>query len=107
MYKLSFYVPETHLEPVKAALFAVGAGFFANYDQCAWQVRGEGQFRPLSDSQPFLGSIGQLEKVVEYQVEMICSELIVKEAILTLLRTHPYQQPAYAVYKVLTLADFS
>ena len=26
MYKLGFYVPESHLEPVKTALFEAGAG---------------------------------------------------------------------------------
>lgn len=107
MYLLSFYVPETHLETLKAALFAAGAGHFNGYDQCAWQVCGEGQFRPLAGSQPFSGEIGQLQKLVEYKVEMVCSEMVVKEVILTLLRVHPYEQPAYAVCKILTLDDFS
>jgi hypothetical protein len=106
MYQLSFYVPETHLETVKAALFIAGAGQFNGYDQCCWQVRGEGQFRPLAGSQPFLGETGQLEKVVEYRVEMFCSERVVKEAVLTLLHTHPYEQPAYSICKILTLEDF-
>lgn len=106
MYQLSFYVPETHLEEVKTALFAAGAGQFNAYDQCCWQVRGEGQFRPLAGSQPFLGETGHTEKVAEYKVEMVCSELRVKDIILTLLRVHPYEQPAYSVSKILTLDDF-
>lgn len=106
MYQLCFYVPETHLEAVKTALFAAGAGQFNDYGQCSWQVRGEGQFRPLAGSQPFLGETGRTEKVVEYKVEMVCSELLVKEVILTLLRVHPYEQPAYSVCKILTLEDF-
>lgn len=107
MYLFSFYVPQTHLEQVKAALFAAGAGHFNGYDYCAWQVRGEGQFRPLAGSQPFSGEVGQLQNISEYKVEMVCSELVVKEVIMTLLRNHPYEQPAYAVCKILTLEDFS
>lgn len=106
MYQLSFCIPETHLEKVKSALFEVGAGHVNDYDQCSWQVRGEGQFRPLAGSQPFVGETGQLQKIVEYKVEMVCSALLVKDVILTLLRVHPYEQPAYAVYKILTLDDF-
>lgn len=34
MYKICFYVPESHLEKVKEALFAAGAGKIGNYDSC-------------------------------------------------------------------------
>ena len=105
MYKLSFYVPESHLEPVKNALFAKGAGHYKGYDHCCWQVLGEGQFRPLADSRPYIGKAGCLEKVDEYKVEMICTDAVIKAVVQTLLAVHPYEQPAYAVYKVLTVGD--
>lgn len=105
MYKLSFYVPEAHLEPVKSALFAKGAGHYKAYDQCCWQVRGEGQFRPLMNSQPTFGQINQLKKVIEYKVEMICTATEIKDVVQTLLGIHPYEEPAYAVYKILTVED--
>jgi hypothetical protein len=105
MYKLSFYVPETHLERVKSALFSKGAGHYKAYDQCCWQTRGEGQFRPLVNSNPALGQVNQLEKVIEYKVEMICTGSSIKEVVQTLLDVHPYEEPAYEVYKILTLED--
>ncbi len=105
MYKLSFYVPESHLDSVKSALFAKGAGRYKAYDQCCWQVQGEGQFRPLANSQPYLGQVNQLEKLAEYKVEMICSAVAIKEVVHTLLRTHPYEEPAYEIYKILTVED--
>ncbi|MDD5320032.1 MAG: NGG1p interacting factor NIF3 [Methylococcales bacterium] len=106
MYKLSFYVPESHLESVKIALFAKGAGHFNAYDQCCWQVRGEGQFRPLVDSRPYSGKTRLLEKLAEYKVEMICIDAAIKEVVQTLLRVHPYDEPAYEIYKILTIEDF-
>ncbi len=105
MYKLSFYVPETHLEPVKNALFAKGAGHYNAYDQCCWQVQGLGQFRPLTNSHPFLGQINQLEQVVEYKVEIICADAVIKDVVQTLLVTHPYEEPAYEIYKLLMVDD--
>ena len=102
MYQLIFYVPVSHLEQVKSALFAAGAGRHNDYDQCSWQTLGQGQFRPLPNSSPYLGQIGQLETLQEYKVEMICSENCIKNAVNALLTTHPYQHPAYAVYKMLT-----
>jgi structural toxin protein (hemagglutinin/hemolysin) RtxA len=105
MYQLSFYVPASHLELVKNALFAAGAGQYKDYDQSAWQTLGQGQFRPLTTSQPYQGKINQLETVTEYKVEMICQDQHIKPAIAALLAAHPYQQPAYAIYKILTADD--
>jgi hypothetical protein len=95
MYKLCFYVPETHLEEVKAAVFETGAGRIGDYDSCCWQVAGEGQFRPLSGSDPFLGEQGNVERVVEYRVELVCDEQSVRPAIAALYRAHPYEEPAW------------
>ena len=105
MYKLSFYVPDSHLEPVINALFAKGAGRYHGYDHCCWQVLGEGQFRPLADSQPYIGKAGQLEKVDEYKVEMVCPDTAIKDVVQALLEVHPYEQPAYEIYKILTIED--
>ena len=102
LYKLSFYVPASHLEQVKNALFETGAGQFKGYDRCCWQTLGEGQFRPLPGSQPFLGKTAQLERIAEYKVEMICSALLIKSALQALIKTHPYEQPAYDVYQILS-----
>ena len=55
MYKIGIFIPASHLEPVKQAMFAAGAGRIGHYDCCAWQTLGQGQFRPLQDSQPFIG----------------------------------------------------
>lgn len=105
MYNLVFYVPETHVELVKQALFAEGAGRYDRYDCCAWQVLGEGQFRPLAGSQPFLGQVNAVEKVQEYRVEMICEDTVVREVVKTLLEIHPYEEPAYSIWQVKTIAD--
>ena len=104
-YKLSFYVPESHLESVKNALFDQGAGHYRGYDQCCWQVRGEGQFRPLPESRPTIGRTGELTRMAEYKVEMICHAAAVKKAVQTLLSIHPYETPAYEVYPIMTWED--
>jgi len=95
VYSLVFYVPESHLEIVKDALFNKGAGSYKNYDRCCWQVEGEGQFRPLEGSNPFIGKTGSVEKVKEYKVEMICDNSVIHSVLEELRRVHPYQEPAY------------
>jgi hypothetical protein len=53
MLKLIYYVPESHLESTKQAIFVVGAGGIGNYEDCAWQVKGMGQFKPVNGENPF------------------------------------------------------
>ena len=97
IYQINFYVPVDHLEQVKTALFAAGAGRYKNYDQCCWQVLGEGQYRPLDAAQPYKGKAFACERAAEYRVEMICEENCLKVALAALIAAHPYEEPAYFV----------
>jgi hypothetical protein len=100
MYKLVFFVPESHLDSVKAAVFAAGAGRIGQYDQCCWQGLGQGQFRPLSGATPFIGSSNQLEILPEYRVEMVCADEHIGAAISALREAHPYEEPAFDVWRL-------
>ncbi len=105
MYQLIFYIPESHLEEVKSAVFETGAGRYEEYDSCAWQTKGIGQFRPLDGANPYLGSRGTLEKEEEWRVELVVTDELVKPAVEALIAAHPYEEPAYAVIPIRTLAD--
>ncbi|VVC76654.1 Putative GTP cyclohydrolase 1 type 2 [Aquicella siphonis] len=100
MYKICFYVPASHVEEVKNSMFSKGAGKIGNYACCAWQTLGEGQFMPLEGSHAFLGQPDQLEKVDEYKVEMVCTDLLLHDAIAALKAAHPYEEPAYQVWRL-------
>lgn len=100
MFKLSFYVPESHLEVVKSALFAIGAGKIGHYDCCCWQTLGQGQFRALEGSDPYLGQQGMIETVAEFKVEMVCEDALIVKALAVLKQAHPYEEPAYDLVKL-------
>ena len=100
IYKIEFYVPPSHLEQVKEALFAAGAGRVGEYEYCAWQTLGTGQYRPLAGSRPFAGETGKVEVVEEYKVELVC-EAAVLDAVLAAFKTaHPYEEPAHSVLRL-------
>ncbi|MFK0311442.1 NGG1p interacting factor NIF3 [Pseudomonas sp. NPDC090233] len=103
MYKLAFFVPASHVDVVKAAVFAAGGGRIGDYDHCAWQTLGQGQFRPLDGSQPFLGQTGQVEVVEEWKVELVVADDLIAQVVAALKQSHPYETPAYEVWR---LADF-
>lgn len=101
MLKLTVYIPDSHLEPVKAALFAAGAGRIGSYDGCVWQVLGQGQFRPCDGARPFIGDVGSVTVVPEWRVEMVLDESVLEAVIAALKTAHPYETPAYDVVAVL------
>lgn len=103
MYKLAFFVPASHVEVVKAAVFAAGGGRIGGYDHCAWQTLGQGQFRPLDGSQPFLGQAGEVEVVEEWKVELVVADDLIVQVVAALKQSHPYETPAYEVWRLLDL----
>ena len=101
MYKLIYYVPESHLESTKLAIFAAGAGGIGNYEHCAWQVLGTGQFKPVKGAQPFIGELDTLEQLPEWRVETIVPENQAREVAQALKASHPYEEPAFEFIQII------
>lgn len=101
-YRLSFYVPKDHTSSVLAAIHKTGAGTFPGglYGECAFISNGIGTFRPLQGATPNIGSVGEVEKVEENKVELMCfGKSCVVDAVQALKKAHPYEQVAYLVIK--------
>ena len=103
MYKIECYIPESHIDVVKQAIFDAGAGQIGSYHECCWQTLGQGQFRPQKNSQPFLGVSGKLEKVSEYKIEFVCKDSLINQVVEALKAAHPYETPAYFITRGLDL----
>lgn len=104
-YQIFFYVPASHLEMVKQAMFEAGAGSLANYSQCCWQTLGQGQYLPNQAAQPFLGEKNKLCHEAEYKVEMLCLAKDLQLTIEALKKSHPYEEPAYGVVALESLSN--
>lgn len=104
MFKIIVFVPKNHSEKVKEEMFNAGAGKFKNYDRCSFESEGIGQFRPLKDSKPFIGTLDHLERVPELKVEMICPKERLKEVISAMRKAHPYEEVAFDVISLVDIA---
>jgi len=103
MYKLCVFIPATHLETVKTTMFDVGAGRIGDYEHCSWQTLGQGQFRPLDSSQPFIGQKGELETVDEYKLELVVEDEHIRAVVAAMKLAHPYEEPAYDVWQLANI----
>lgn len=100
MYKLAFFVPRDDAQAVKEAVFATGAGRIGDYEACCFQTLGTGQFRPLPGATPHIGKVGDLEQVEELKVELVCEDSLIGNAVAALKLAHPYEEPAYDVWRL-------
>lgn len=98
-WKIDLYVPETHVDQVKDALFEAGAGQIGNYSNCCWTTKGQGQFKAAPGSNPFIGSVNAMEYVDEIKVEIVCALDKIEPVIAALKKAHPYETPAFQYWK--------
>lgn len=98
--KLVVFVPASHLEEVRSALFP-HARSLGNYRDCSFAAGGEGTFLPLNGAEPFIGTVGARQQVSEMRLEMLVERSNLPRAIKALLAAHPYEEPAYDLYPLL------
>lgn len=102
-YKMVVFIPKDHLEKVKRALYKKGAGNYKNYSHSGFYLPGKGNFKPLKDSEPYLGKKNKLNEVEEYRFETIVAAENLNKVIRELLQVHPYEEPAWDLYKIKNL----
>ncbi len=98
--KLVTFVPEDHAAAVRQALWDAGAGTIGNYDKTSFNVAGEGTFRGNDETHPFVGEPGRLHHEKEIRIETILPAMAEHEVVAALLRVHPYEEPAWDVYRL-------
>lgn len=97
LLKIVTFVPHSHSQAVKKAMWAAGAGRIGNYESCSYTMQGTGTFRALDGASPFVGAIGELHSEPEERVEVIVP-VWRKDAVLRAMRSvHPYEEPAFDV----------
>ncbi len=99
-YKFNVYVPEEYSEKIINALAEVDAGHIGNYSTCTFSTKGLGTFKPLSGTNPFIGSEGSLEKVKEVKIETVVREENLSITIDKVIENHPYEEVAYDIFEL-------
>jgi dinuclear metal center YbgI/SA1388 family protein len=96
--KLAVYVPESHAEAIRTALFQAGAGQIGNYDSCSFSTTGEGSFCGDETTTPFIGLPGELCLEKEIKIETVFPFYLQSRIISSMLKVHPYEEVAYDIF---------
>jgi len=101
-YKIVVFVPFENTDELTFAMASAGAGRIGNYSVCSFRMKGVGTFMGVDGSNPVIGSKGKFEMAEEVRLEMICDKRDLKNAIERMYEVHPYDEPAFEIYEVLT-----
>lgn len=93
--KLVVFVPHAQAEAVRAALFNAGAGRIGAYDECSFNLEGQGTFRPGEGSQAFVGRKGERHQEPETRVEVVLPRTLEADVVTAMQAAHPYEEVAY------------
>ncbi|UBZ05786.1 Nif3-like dinuclear metal center hexameric protein [Salegentibacter mishustinae] len=95
--KLTTFVPNEQAAEVRKALFNAGGGSIGNYDNCSFNLKGEGSFKPNEDANPVIGKRGEVHLEEETQIGLIYPYHLEKKLLQALFNAHPYEEVAYEV----------
>ena len=98
LVKLTVFVPASHVAAVRAAIAGAGGGRIGRYQECSFEVPGEGTYRPLPGAAPYAGRVGRLERADEVRLEMVVPRSALGAAVRAMEAAHPYEEVAYDVY---------
>jgi len=100
LMKLVTYIPVSHLDKVRNAVFEAGAGVIGNYDKCGFVTDGTGSFRGNESANPYAGNKGEMHHENESRFETIMFSYLREKVIGALLSSHPYEEVAYDLYEL-------
>jgi dinuclear metal center YbgI/SA1388 family protein len=97
LLKLFCFVPTSHLETVRNAIFAAGGGHIGDYQEASFNAGGIGTFKGGAGTHPFIGKPGVREEVEETRLEVILPVSLCGQIIKAMIAAHPYEEPAYDI----------
>ena len=96
--KIVVFVPTSHAEAVRNAMFEAGAGCIGNYSGCSYNLEGQGTFKAEEGCNPYVGEIGKMHFEDETRIETIAPKHLVSKVVSAMMSVHPYEEPAFDIY---------
>lgn len=95
--KLTTYVPESHAEQLRNALYEAGGGQIGNYSNCSFSTSGTGSYKAGPGANPHLGSVGKIHYEQETQIGIVFEKAVETKILVALFKNHPYEEVAYEI----------
>ncbi len=97
LMQLITYAPHDQAEQVRQALFSAGAGKIGEYDECSFNIKGKGTFRPSANANPYTGQKGTRHVEPETRISVVFPAHLQSAVTKAMIHAHPYEEPAYEI----------
>ncbi|NMW86146.1 divalent cation tolerance protein CutA [Peptoniphilus sp. AGMB00490] len=98
--KIEVFIPK---ENTKKLMEKINKGGFLkeeNYDFCYAETPVIGHFRPIEGANPYIGSLGKIEDVLENKVEFRIRREDLSKVMKIIKENHPYEVPVINVIEL-------
>jgi dinuclear metal center YbgI/SA1388 family protein len=95
--KLTTYVPIKNADALRNSLFSANAGSIGNYDNCSFNIEGQGTFKGNENSNPVLGEKGKQHTEKEIKISIVFESKNEASILNALKEHHPYEEVAYEI----------
>ncbi len=100
MYKLCFYVPESHLDVVKQAVFAAGGGRIGRTTVAAGSPLARASSGPWTVANPTWARSARSSTWRSGKWSCVVADELIHASVKALKAAHPYETPAYEVWRL-------
>jgi len=106
IFKFAVYVPIQYADKVSQVIFKAGAGKIGRYTETSFNITGQGTFKPMEGTNPFIGKIGEKQEIQEIKIETVVAERDLESVVQAMKSVHPYEEPAYDIYELKTKPSY-
>tara|TARA_B100000886_G_scaffold336402_1_gene295123 strand:- start:377 stop:1480 length:1104 start_codon:yes stop_codon:yes gene_type:complete len=99
--KLEIYIPEKYKDEFLKNIYNSGGGIIGNYNECSFQMKGKGTFRPNKYANPRIGRKNQKQSIDEVKLEIFFNKNYIEKIENCINEFHPYDHPTYSLNKNL------
>ncbi|MEY3398114.1 MAG: hypothetical protein RL220_708 [Bacteroidota bacterium] len=99
--KLVVFVPVSHAESVRQAMFRAGAGEIGQYAECSFSNEGTGTFKAGQGTNPFVGQQDVRHEEPEIRLEVVVPVWRRAMVVSAMTDAHPYEEVAYDLFPML------
>jgi dinuclear metal center YbgI/SA1388 family protein len=98
--QLVTYAPIKDAEKIRRALFEAGAGKIGKYEECSFNIKGIGTYKPIEGARPYIGKVGVRQEEPEERISVIYPKHLEKKILQNLFIQHPYEEVAYEIFEL-------
>lgn len=94
-FKVQVFIPEENASEFKQKMSEAGFASEGNYKYCFFSSKGNGQFKPTEQANPYIGKRNEIETVTEVKIEFMIKSHQREKAEKYIQSLHPYETPVY------------